>query len=638
MTENINLQLCRFCEKTTKLTYYCESCGSSCCSDCLFEKQIDYYTCYACKKEVQVEKKEDKLVCKECGKEQISMGIKYKKACPKCKSINILNIYEKKESLEQHFLKYIKDVRKFAQPFLDLKKRLEDTREHIRKARDPPILCYHYPTMESEMVMLFKKFNDVVNSLLDRINMHLHHFSLNQDYFFDIYSQPNSSLSVIQDILNNLDRSYKGIDEYISSNVKEITKKLDKIDKDLKIVDYVTKYFLYFAKDLKLAREEKPVYAIAAKLDNGYNPQPLSRPTRGYLFITNLDISFIHTHKINKRRTKLILKIPIKDLQDIKPTTAKFKKRKIYLEFTYGQYEFLIRAEAIAKLIECIILAPQFGENIKLNKDAAEKLQRMVLDINNIVNFIEEAINSFFSLKCRYNQKVGDRIPVTIDNNSFSSFQRPNFQTNTQQMINNSPSSMYSCSQNQQIHQAPVAENQFIINNQRPHYSGFGAYSPNMNEDKSVLIRQLGRQQGTSRVQQSSPPSGGYSNGIYSSEAIDEIPYPYNNEWFHKAGLNRNPKPNDAPYIHPTYENYNKYHLSDYFVPNPRGEDVGKKMRVLKKEQFNLNNTLSKLEARFEQGLLPEDEYFNIYGNIQKRIASIEKQIELLKNDLHEQI
>ncbi|MBN1800350.1 MAG: hypothetical protein JW891_02530 [Candidatus Lokiarchaeota archaeon] len=636
MSETINLQLCRFCEKTTKLTYYCETCGSSCCSDCLFEKQVEYYTCYNCKKEVQVEKKEDKLVCKECGKEQISVGIKYKKACPKCKSHTIINIYEKKEELEQHFLKYIKDVRKFAQPFLELKRRLEDSREHIKKARDPPIMCFHYPTMESEMVMLFKMFNDVINSLLDRINMHLHHFSLNQDYFFDIYSQPNSSLRVIQDILNNLERSYKGIEEYISSNEKEITKKLDKIDKDLKIADYVTKYFLYFAKDLKLAREERPVYAIAAKLDNGYNPQPLSRPTRGYLFITNLDISFVHTHKIGKKRTKLILKIPIKDLQDIKPTVAKFKKRKIYLEFTYGKYEFLVRNEAIPKLIECIILAPQFGENIKLNKEAADKLQRMVLDVNNIVNFIEEAINSFFSLKCRYNQKVGERVSLNFEKNPFNSIQNPNFQPNSQQMINNSPSSMYSCSQNQQIHQAPVAENQFIFNNQRPQYSGFGTYSPNIDEDKSVLIRQLGRQQGNPQTHQSSPINPRYTNGFYPSETFED--FPYNTEWFHKAGLNRSPKPNDAPFIHPTYENYNKYHLSDYFVPNPRGEDIGKRMRVLKKEQFNLNNTLNKLEARFEQGLLAEDEYFNIYGNIQKRIASIEKKIELLKNDLHEEI
>ncbi len=35
-----HFQICRFCQRNVKLAYYCESCGTSCCSDCLHEEKI----------------------------------------------------------------------------------------------------------------------------------------------------------------------------------------------------------------------------------------------------------------------------------------------------------------------------------------------------------------------------------------------------------------------------------------------------------------------------------------------------------------------------------------------------------------------------------------------------------------------
>ncbi|MFX1237020.1 MAG: B-box zinc finger protein [Promethearchaeota archaeon] len=627
MSELNKSQLCRFCQRSTNLSHYCEDCESSCCSDCLLERTKEFRLCQSCGSKNIEKDDNDRLKCKDCGSTMIKIVEEQYKACPNCKSTNIVNVFEKKESLEREFLDQIKKIQGFAEPFIKLKNDLEKAREKIRKARDYPITCYHYPDMEGKMVTMFKLFNETVNLVLDKINIHLHHFTINRDYFFDIHSQPNSSLRIIGGILKNLIRSHNSIEEFINNNVKTIECELKKIEENLKVCAYVTEYFLKFEKDLKLSHQEKPVYAIAAKLDNGFNPSPVIRTTRGYLFITNLDIMFVQTHLFNKKKKNLLIKNPIKDLQNIKATQSKLvRRRKIYLEFIYAKYEFVVRKEAATSLIDCILLAQAFDETIKLNENAANKLKRMVLDLNNIVNFIEEAINSFYALKCHYNKALGTNMPLALtDNSSFNTIQTGGLFSNNQQIMNNSNPSFGSCSQNQQFSQTPIAENQFIINSQRePSYSNSRIIDIE-DRNRGTLIRRIGRDQ----VPLSQAE---YYPGFYNTKNTS------NNEWFHKAGLNRGIDPKNAPFIDPTYDTYNKYHLSDYFVPNPRNEDVGKKMRELKKERYNLNKTLSKLEARIELGLMSEDEYFKIYNNIQKRIAFIDKKLDKLKEDIHEEI
>ena len=112
---------------------------------------------------------------------------------------------------------------------------------------------------------------------------------MNQEFFFDIYKQPNSSIGVIKGILINLLRSEESIVEYIAKNVKVISESIEKGQSVLQFIDEINKYFLSYKQYLNLASKEKPVYAIKAIYDNGYNPQGLVRKTKGIIFITNFD-------------------------------------------------------------------------------------------------------------------------------------------------------------------------------------------------------------------------------------------------------------------------------------------------------------------------------------------------------------
>lgn len=137
-------QVCRFCHsRFAKLAYYCEECGTSCCSDCLHEKKVDFFICQDCKsKNIRVLESENKKVCNDCGKMNIVKVNQRLRVCPKCDSPQIINIYEKKEELEKRFLDLIKNSRLFTDPLKDILDKLYLFQAKIKEVRDPPNKCW----------------------------------------------------------------------------------------------------------------------------------------------------------------------------------------------------------------------------------------------------------------------------------------------------------------------------------------------------------------------------------------------------------------------------------------------------------------------------------------------------------------
>ena len=464
-----HLQLCRFCQRTIKLAYYCEDCGTSCCTDCLHEEKIEYFVCQECNsKNIEILDSGGRKVCKDCGRESIVKASQKFKECPKCKSHSITNIYEKKEKLEQNFLEIIQNTRSFLEPFVELRNKLLVLRDKIKLARDPPIRCYHFPRMEADLYELFKLFNNTTDNLLEKISVHFQHFALNKEYFFDIYMQPNSNIKIIEGILENLIRSYDSIKDFIANSVKTINQSIETNQINLQFIDKINVHFSSHQNFLNLAKDEKPVFAIHAKLTNGLNSQELLNKSKGTLFITNFDLSFVHEHGLLKKKQEIIFKAPVDDLVRIKEKGKVFKK--LYLEFAYGKYEFTLPANTVKKVIEYILLARTFDETTKHNKEFAKKLQEITVDLTDLVNFIEESINSFFSLKCQYNQKLSNeqlmQNEMSYKNQLF--LQNFNLQQDQMQYSNPQKQIQYLGSQNQ----VQYRDQQDIQRNSQPYYQG----------------------------------------------------------------------------------------------------------------------------------------------------------------------
>jgi len=640
-------QVCRFCHSYVKLSYYCEECGSSCCSDCLHEKKVNFYICQDCKsKNIRILESENKKVCLDCGKNNIVKSNQLLKSCPKCDSHQIINIYEKKEELEKSFLELIKNTRSFVNPLKEIIEKLYIFQSKIREVRDPPNKCYHYPKMESDLLAIFKLFLYIQNTLQEKISVHFHQLNQNKEYFFDIYTQPNSNITIIEGIFENLSRSYNAIDEFITLNIQTFSDSFETFEKNLQFIAKISYYFNTYKKLIRLAEGEKPVYAIFAKLTNGLNTQEKYKKDKGILFITNYDLSFIHEHGVVKKKQELILKAPVEDLTRIKEKGRVFKK--LYIEFAYGKYEFTLPPKAVSRVIEYILLARSFDETTIYDEKTAKKLQQINIDLNDLTNFIEESINSFFSIKCQYNKSYEN---IHLNNKAL-----PNpFNVYPNQMNNNAsraspqfrypqnmaqpwlkeqyrpyPDSFNFPGNPQNIHPSSFQTPQFMPNYHQPNYDKHRFFSQNLYEQN--------------RVQNYNPERINSDN-----ELLHNL-----NPYIQNQGGNINNQYNEDDYFlnkDTMFQDYNRNHLSELFdlehnQPNKSyrykrklfklDKEKNEKMTELNKERYSLKETLKKLDAKFDQGLISETDYFKTFKNLQKEIYLIEKKIQNLQENIEE--
>ena len=640
-------QVCRFCHSYSKLSYYCEECGSSCCSDCLHEKKVNSYICQDCKsKNIRISDSENKKVCQDCGNNNIVKSTQLLKACPKCDSPKIINIYEKKEELEKKFLELIKNTRLFINPLKEIIDKLYLFQSKIREVRDPPSKCYHFPKMESDLLALFKLFLYIQNTLLEKINIHFHQVNQNKEYFFNIYAQPNSNITIIEGIFENLLRSYNGIDEFINTNLQTFNDSFETFEKNLQFIGKISYYFNSYNKLIRLAEGEKPVYAIFAKLTNGLNTQEKFKKDKGILFITNYDLSFIHEHGVVKKKKELILKAPVADLTRIKEKGKIFKK--LYIEFAYGKYEFTIHPNAVSRVIEYILLARSFDETTIYDEKTAKKLRQINIDLNELINFIEESINSFFSIKCQYNKSYeniqGNNKVLTNPfnvypnqmNNSISRVSPQfNFQQNMAQPWLKEHYRPYPNDPNflgnpQNMQPPSFRTSQFIPNYHPPNYNNHEFFLQNAYEQN--------------RFQNYNPQGSNPDN-----ELINRL-----NPYIPKPTGNLNSAYTEEDYFlnkESMFQDYNRNHLSElfnseYHRPNNSykykrklfklDKEKHEKMIELNKERYSLKETLKKLDAKFDQGIISEVDYFKTFKNLQKEIYLIEKKIQNLQENIEE--
>jgi len=671
MSEQL-FQICLFCQRNVKLAYYCESCGTSCCSDCLHEDKIKSSVCQDCNSTNITDS-----VCQDCDSANIIQKTQLLKSCPKCHSNQIVNIYEKKEDLEKSFLELIKNSRVFITPLRDLLGSLYQLKQKVMDARAPPVRCFHYPTMELDLLALFKLFIYAKENLIEKIRNFIQHLSLNKEYFFDIYTQQNSNIKIIEDILENLTRTYNSIKSFIATNVTTISTSIETLSKNLNFIDKITYYFTNYLKFLNLADEEKPVYAIHAKLSNGLNTQDKFKKDKGVFFITNFDLSFVHEYGKRKKKQEGIFKAPVKDLTKVQIRGKIFKK--LYIEFPYGRYEFSLPPNSISRVLDYILLARSFDETIVYDKEAAKKLFNIEVGLSDLTNFIEEAINSFFSLKCQYNNIKPNKgmanlgqVPrafnqnpnympnITADKPLYNPYQNsnpndPNYPYYPNPNYKNLPENPYPSRRN--FNYPGESYYNYIPNNPSPSYNQNEFFLQNLidnnriqnykptnfdnrfgnritnAEEKNLLMRKLEQLQKYGRIFPNTPLNNPYNFDVFKNDPAYYEPIEKRRQM-------------------PQYHDYSKNHLSELFnrdsisnYPDVRSKNYSKKhsktrrkkMFDLQKEKYSLEETLKTLDSKFESGNISEIDFFKNFKNLQKEIYIIEKNLEVLDDDMEDE-
>ncbi len=629
-------QLCRFCNREMNVLFYCEDCGISCCSDCLRDDFIDDFICQDCNsKEITYNEKEEKKVCKECGKENVHKITQHFKSCPKCHSHNVLNIYEKKEELEQKFLELIKLSRSFI-PDKDIINKLYLIRHKIKNARSPPIRCFHYPKMESDLLAIFNQIVYIKENLLEKIKAHFRHLALNKQYFFDIYNQPNSNIRIIENILESVSQNQDSINNFVNKNIKEIDEKLEYFQKNLQFIDKITKIFLPNQQFLNLAEKEKPIYAVNTTLMNGLDPQKRLRKSKGILFITNFDLSFVHESGFIKKRKDLIFKAPIDDLIKIKDKGKLF--RKLFLQFDYGKYEFSFPSNMVSKIMEYILLARAFKENDIYDHASAKQLHEMDLDLSDLVRYIEESIHSFFSIKCQINQDI-------INNKNKEDEVYFNNPLNYPQYWAQKGYNNYSMND-------PNEESILFsdINSQSPNPEDHNYYRNIYNPYMHQNFRPMDNHQYNGRFRDVDERNILMKRLKKAQKFDQQFPHPnygLSGDLFNERDNYRDFNPPFPGNINHSFNDFHKNHLYGLFnheeppIDNILYDDdhlfefdkkLYNKLIDLKKERFSLKETIKKLDAKFNEGIIDQAMYFKTFKNLQKEVYLIEKKIKSLTN------
>jgi len=404
---------------------------------------------------------------------------------------------------------------------------------------------------------------------------------------------------------------------------------------------------------------------------NGLDTQKRFKKSKGILFITNFDLSFVHESGLIKKRKDLIFKAPIDDLIKIKDKGKLF--RKLFIQFDYGKYEFSFPSNLVSKIIEYILLARAFQENDIYDNVSAKKLHEMDLDLNDLVRYIEESINSFFSLKCQINQNIIDnknKDDETYFNSSLNfpqywaqkrynnySVNRPAENSIFYSDINSQPpfpedrnyykNNFYS----QDIYN-PYMHQNFQPMDNHPYYGRFRSFNnrPEFDE-RNILMKRLEKAQKFD--QQFLPTTNELRRNLFNERSNyrgfdplfhDNINRSYNNYRSFDPLFNDN---NNS-----SFNDYHKNHLYDLFNHEDPPIDnilydkdhlfefdkkVLKKMMELKEERFGLKETTKELDSKFSEGLISESIYFKTFKNLQKQIYLIDKKIKSLtkkvKND-----
>ena len=289
--------------------------------------------------------------------------------------------------------------------------------------------------------------------------------------------------------------------------------------------------------------------------------------------------------------------------------------------------------------MEYILLARAFQENDIYDNVSAKQLHEMDLDLSDLIRYIEESIHSFFSIKCQINQNIiKNKDDETYFNNSLN---YPQYwsQKGYNNYAMNSPaedSSLYSDINSQ----SPIPEdhnyyrniyNPYMHQNFRPmdNHQYYGRFHDI--DERNILMKRLEKAQ---KFDQHVPPA---THGL-------------RGDLFNERNNNRNFNP-PPPFFHDnnnhSFNDFHKNHLYGLFnheepsIDNILYDDdhlfefdkkLYNKMIDLKKERFSLKETIKKLDAKFNEGIIEQAMYFKTFKNLQKEIYLIEKKIKSLTN------
>ncbi|HMF34774.1 MAG TPA: hypothetical protein VKK79_25360 [Candidatus Lokiarchaeia archaeon] len=395
---NTSYIACEFCDESAPVSYYCETCHSIFCSDCLQTPTREEKICGKCGSNLILTDTSGVEFCQVCKTQHAAGQIIYRtlKVCPSCNSPTAVKIEQKKNTLTRDFYNIVQESRHLLTHVNEMVNRFNNCRQKLLQLRAQIPPSNHFPTLESEMLKVASLVDQIKAGIKERIQLFFDNAHRNLDFFTEARMRPQD-LPLIENTLLTVRSEQNDLVRYAERCLAKVDEDLESAKARLGFVEEIIERFRPYLHLLDLKRQERPVFAMECILKNGVlEDQEVGKKT-GLALLTNQKISFIYEHGIIRKKSEILFQAPISELAKAEVRGRIFKRLR--LDFNNGYYKLSLGKEDRAKLLQYIDVARDFDERNKVDQEKLQELTQMRLNARDIRQLLEEQINCILHAK-----------------------------------------------------------------------------------------------------------------------------------------------------------------------------------------------------------------------------------------------
>jgi hypothetical protein len=326
----------------------------------------------------------------------------------------------------------------------------------------------------------------------------------------------------------------------------------------------------------------------------------------------------VNIHGILNKKESLIFKAPVDDLVKIEETGRLFKK--LYIEFPYGDYEFSLSNSAISRVVEYILLARNFNETTTFDRLAAQKLHNMDIDFSKLNSFIEEGINSFFSLKCKINTEKKE--PSLFDRTSSKRSRYPSFNRKPNSRNSHTLNAENSSSQ-EVFSDYPDTREKTLLMKKLMKANGSRKFFTEVNKNASKYMDY-------DSVNQS--PSNSQKNNSSRNFSAQDFTENHISKYFDTTNTQNQPQSHNNTTSNNMRRAQYRQQIgrNNFKMSNADIKNMKELYKMLQKKRYNILEALENLKSDFYSDKILKEDFFSIFKRIQQDLDSVNNQLETL--------
>jgi hypothetical protein len=397
LTEYQSRKSCEICQDN-KATHLCEDCGASLCNDCMDLKSSKYYVCSECHHIIEHTPFGEKPVeCPECQSQNLSIGKRSVSICPRCHSVRVVLVEEKRRVLAQELRYAIMSIQYGHIRLKELSNKLESCKELLVSLRMANFL--HYQWLEDRIENIQKEIPAIKKRIGSQAEIVAKQIAAETKGVIDYDTWSPEQFSFIEGIKNRVTQIGLQYERNVDDTLKIAKNDLEEIAKHLDGLSYYRKYFNGFYEHAELSVNELPVCAFPEMKLVGSDFLKHDR-AQGILYITNKRLVFIAETGIVRKKEEIIFDFPLVYLKGIEEEGR--LRKKLVLCMKHGNIKIDCSDQTKRVLPDYLEIANGFDKYIQTDLARVRRLEQSQCNISDVRLKIESLVYSLLSVNGRF--------------------------------------------------------------------------------------------------------------------------------------------------------------------------------------------------------------------------------------------